>query len=708
MSLGLLSFMAATVACAQSYTWQNAKIIGGGFIDGIVAHPGQNGLFYARTDVGGAYRYNSSTGAWVPLLDWTTPANWSQLGVESLAIDPNNTAMLYLGVGQYAAAGTKTWDGNGAILISSNQGASFTPVAMSFQMGSNDNGRNGGERLQVDPNLGTVLFYGTYAAGLWKSSNGGYNWSQVTSFPVTGANDGAGIIFVAFRKSSGSKGSSTPNIFVGVSTAVASNLYVTNNGGTSWTAVSGQPTGLFPTRGAVDQDGNLYVTYGNAIGPSGMTSGQVWKYNISGGAWTNITPPNPNNYSYGFSGLALDALSSGTLAVSSMDRWYPIDTVWRSTNGGSAWTEVGATGTYNASVSPWIYWGTSTAQGRGWPAGLVIDPFNSSHAMYGTGATLWNTSNFSSSAPAWTIGANGIEETVPVKLASPTAGAPLISALGDICGFVHTSLTATPAGYETNPTLGTCTGVDWAKSAPSTIVRVGYGNSPYGGYSSNQGASWSAFGSAAGSSSGGGTVAISADGGTIVWAPSDVAPAYSTNNGSSWNSLSAYLPVGVSVFSDGANANLFYAYAPSSGVFYASSNKGLSWYTAYSGLPTYGQPYPVTGIQGDIWLATSNGLYHSTNSGTSWSVLGTVSSATAVSTGKAAAGASYQTLYLVGTISGVTGVFRSTNEGSSWTQINNSANQWGGLRFIAGDPRTFGTVYLGTSGRGIIYGTSSN
>lgn len=43
--------MAATVAGAQSYTWQNAKIIGGGFIDGIVAHPGQNGWFYARTGV---------------------------------------------------------------------------------------------------------------------------------------------------------------------------------------------------------------------------------------------------------------------------------------------------------------------------------------------------------------------------------------------------------------------------------------------------------------------------------------------------------------------------------------------------------------------------------------------------------------------------------------------------------------------------------
>ncbi len=152
--------IAVTGASAQSYTWQNAKIVGGGFVDGIVAHPGQNGLFYARTDVGGAYRYNSSTSTWVPLLDWTTAANWYEIGVDSIAIDPNNTNQLYMAVGEYAA---ETYDGDGAILISSNQGASFYTSSLPFRVGSNDNGRNGGERLQVDQNLGSVLFYGTYA-----------------------------------------------------------------------------------------------------------------------------------------------------------------------------------------------------------------------------------------------------------------------------------------------------------------------------------------------------------------------------------------------------------------------------------------------------------------------------------------------------------------------------------------------------------------
>ncbi len=144
-----------------------------------------------------------------------------------------------------------------------------------------------------------------------------------------------------------------------------------------------------------------------------MTSGQVWRYNISGATWTNITPPNPNSYSYGFSGLALDAELSGTVAVTSMDRWYPGDTIWRSTNGGSAWTDVGAASTRSASLSPYINWGASSAGFGGWPSGLVIDPFNSSHAFYGTGATVWTTANLTASSSSWTIGANGIEEVVP-------------------------------------------------------------------------------------------------------------------------------------------------------------------------------------------------------------------------------------------------------------------------------------------------------
>jgi hypothetical protein len=706
------SMMPAAIA-AQSYTWQNVRIIGGGYVDGIIAHPSQKNLFYARTDVGGAYRYDSSKSQWTPLLDWTTPANATQSGVDSIAVDPNNTEMLYMTIGEYA---TESWAGNGAFLVSSDQGASFYTISLPFHVGANENGRNGGERLQVDPNEGNILFLGTYLNGLYKSTDGGWDWSQVTSFPVTSTSSGAGVIWVAFDKSSGSGGAATPVVFAAVSTTGTS-LYMSSDGGSSWSSVSNAPTGYYPTRGLIGPDHCLYITYGDAIGPNSMQNGSVWKYDISKETWTNITPYD-SYYSaygeyYGFSGLALDPQVSGSLLVTSMDRWWPTDTMWRSTNGGQSWTDVGSISSRDASLAPWTSYGNSTPPFGGWPSAVVIDPFNSDHAMYDGDNSIWVTSNLTnSSGPSWTIGALGIEETAVEQLVSPTSGATLVSALGDICGFVHTSLTSSPSsGYEQNPKMNTCTSVAVAKNSPYTVVRVGYGASTYGSISTNQGSSWTAFGSSAGSSSGGGSVAISADAQVIVWAPSDTTPSYSVkpNRGSSWTSLSSYLPEGVTVMADGYNANIFYAYDPSTGNFYASTNKAASWYKAYSNLPTYGNPTAVTGVQGEIWLATSSGLYHSKDSGSSWSTLSNVSSALAIGTGVSASGSSYKTLYLSGTVSGAAGIFRSTNNGSSWVQINDSAHQWGGANVIVGDQQTFGTVYIGTQGgRGIIYGTSSN
>lgn len=45
------------------------------------------------------------------------------------------------------------------------------------------------------------------------------------------------------------------------------------------------------------------------------------------------------------------------------------------------------------------------------------------------------------------------------------------------------------------------------------------------------------------------------------------------------------------------------------------------------------------------------------------------------------------------------------NEGNTWTRINDDAGQWAWIgQTITGDPNIFGRVYLGTNGRGILYG----
>ena len=63
---------------------------------------------------------------------------------------------------------------------------------------------------------------------------------------------------------------------------------------------------------------------------------------------------------------------------------------------------------------------------------LEIDPFNSNRMMYGTGATIYGTTNLTALDTGGTVTikpmVKGLEETAVLDLVSPpTGGAPLIS-----------------------------------------------------------------------------------------------------------------------------------------------------------------------------------------------------------------------------------------------------------------------------------------
>lgn len=129
--------MALQQLVAEPYVWQNVGISGGGFVTGVIMHPTQPNLMYARTDVGGAYRWDSATGRWVALTDFVTIADSNLLGVESIAVDPSDPGKVYLAAGTYTAS----WAGNGAILRSSDQGTTWQRTNLPIKMGGNESGR---------------------------------------------------------------------------------------------------------------------------------------------------------------------------------------------------------------------------------------------------------------------------------------------------------------------------------------------------------------------------------------------------------------------------------------------------------------------------------------------------------------------------------------------------------------------------------------
>jgi len=195
----LVSLLVTSAFSQSNYTWHNVRIVAGGFITGIVYHPNVQNLVYARTDIGGLYRSNDGGNSWTPLLDWVNWSNWGYSGVLSVAIDPNSNGRIYAAVGGY----TNSWDpNNGAILKSTDQGNTWAASPLPFKIGGNMPGRGNGERLSVDPNNSNIVYFGATGDqnttfGLWKSTNAGSSWSQVTSFTAVGdwqddATDGTG------------------------------------------------------------------------------------------------------------------------------------------------------------------------------------------------------------------------------------------------------------------------------------------------------------------------------------------------------------------------------------------------------------------------------------------------------------------------------------------------------------------------------------
>ena len=145
-----LPLLAVLVACAVqaapvSYNWDSVAIGGGGFVSAIIPSKLEPGVAYARTDVGGAYRWDKAAARWQPLLDWVAEDQGGYLGVESLAVDPKNAARVYMLAGISYVNNGKT-----AILRSTDYGKTFAITDVSAQFKAHGNGHGPPERRKAD------------------------------------------------------------------------------------------------------------------------------------------------------------------------------------------------------------------------------------------------------------------------------------------------------------------------------------------------------------------------------------------------------------------------------------------------------------------------------------------------------------------------------------------------------------------------------
>ncbi|WP_262423413.1 hypothetical protein [Brevundimonas denitrificans] len=346
-------------------------------------------------------------------------------------------------------------------------------------------------------------------------------------------------------------------------------------------AASGRrPDGLSPVKGVIDGRGVLYTTWTRGVGPNGVTDGAVWRLDLDGGDWRDITPPHEQG-SGGFMGVDVARGEPGVVVVSTLNRWRPGDTLWRTTDDGESWTSLREQAVRDVSETPFLYWGRDEPDFGWWIAALAIDPFDADHMIYGTGATLYATRNLGAvdqGAPTlWRPWVAGIEQTAVITLVSPREGPPLLTGFGDISGFVHEDLETSPRLQFTTPVFGNTNVIDYAWHAPNVVVRSGTPHEGVGSddadgstlaWSDDHGRSWRPLGRPAPAADPevaqnprmdlyrDAPITVSADGETFVVATPR--PIFSRDRGATWRAVQG-LPVLARPVADRHDPLLFYA-----------------------------------------------------------------------------------------------------------------------------------------------------
>ena len=745
--------MLATAANAEKYTWGNVRFDGGGFVSAVIFHPTAKNLLYARTDVGGIYRFDFEKKYWIPLMDWIDQNDVGLYGTEAFALDPNDPKRIYVlaGTGYFSKGRT-------AVLRSENYGESWDTTYVEMLAHGNGMGRQTGEKLAVDPNKGNIVLCGSRTKGVYKSTDYGKTWTSLYKVALSSATESSlngvnGVSFVMFDPAQGKLADgSTATIYIGTS-ETKDNLQVSHDGGATWEVVKGVPTGLMPHRAKI-VDGDMYVTFADGPGPYNIASGGFYKYNIASGPWTDLTPSDsvehegstPQRYekdksSYG--GVAIDPTDKNHIVISTLGKYTGRhvtidekdnygDRIYTTTDGGKTWIH----GQHYNDIPNIDANGTAWIPGNAihWAGSLEINPFNNKEAWVTSGNGIFMTEDISAKVPVWKFMSKGIEETVPLDIVSIPDG-PLVTAIGDYDGAAYANINTSTKRH--TPIIGTTESMGYAPLTGS-LLRTGV-ITVYGQYDSqnfnvmyrsdDKGATWDSVKTTLKGPKG--LVVLSADGKVMLHRPDQGATVYrSADNGATWTAVETGTQTNYSrIVADPVNPDVFYVMG-GMGSLYKSTDGGKTFAEAAARLQNEqegvyynggGLIRTVPGREGHLWVPvdqsqvwlpkgfSENGLAYTEDGGKSWNHCEGASTAIAVGIGKAKEGSDYETIFIWGAAKSgdPIGIYRSTDKCKTFERVNDDMHQFGGPgngNFVQGDMNTFGVVYMSTVGRGTIVG----
>lgn len=630
------------------YKYQNIPISGGGYVTGF-CYQEKQGTLYARTDIGGIYRFREKEKRWDCLSLRVDQTDVTETYPIAIATDPEDGERIYVVSGKFQSK-------QGRFSVSADGGRTYIGYDMPVWVHGNLPGRGSGSRLLVDCRNPNRLYYASQTMGLWKTEDCGRHFEKVEAMPeeyltfVGQSRDGK-LLFV------GTAGVSTsPKEGVG-----GNALYVSKDQGKSFQPLW-QPPYMGPVAkrdgrellGAVAQrfaldDSYLYVTFASRYSAHFMPElayscdagtvldGHVVRYLIAdpeGNATKEITPPgdpaaefcggeNFPGLAYGFAGIHCCPARPGLLVCTTMGRDKK-DSIWRSFDYGETWEEilrgreVGVLETRASYMKPKYNDGQSVLH---WMTDVKIHPLHPGEAWVNSGTGVFYTENLLDPEVTFRDWSDGLEETVHLNVYAPPRGrVQLIDVLGDLGGFafedIHKECENTFAD-EADRRYITCMNADYCDEKPELILVTPRGNwsgQTKGGliFSEDGGRHFAHLPQPYGLSEridealrnverpnqNSGYCALSADGTGIVWsiAQRDLLPADlvvgSCDAGRSFYRVNLYdregrrvTEGGFKAYSDRVNPKLFYGFGNRSQVYLSRDGGRNFWEVADTGLP---------------------------------------------------------------------------------------------------------------------------
>lgn len=720
--------LAAPVAKADAtaYEWRPVAIGGGGFITGFSADK-TGATRVARTDVYGAYLWDARADRWVQLVTSTNmPAADREpmrlnTGVYEVTVAPSDPKRIYMAVA-------------GDVFRSSDGGESFVKTSLPHtRVDANSPYRHYGSHIAIHPTNPDLVLYGTPADGLWRSENGGVDWSRISTMPAPKwegsdpARAAPGVI-VWF----------TPDGGRVWAMAAGSRMMTSTDGGKTFASLAGGPSSL--RQGSFAANGVFYGV--------DSVDKKVWKF--ADGAWSDLTL-NPGIRAASFASVALEPESGAVYVFDEGGRGF------RSGDGGGHWSRLASRAVVGDKEPPWLrvvdngYFATSV---------VAFDPVipNRLWNAAGTGMYFADVTD-AGERVTWTSQVRGIEELVANDVVAPPGQLPLFAGW-DFGVHVRDDLRKFSTGYgPKRRVLIAVQQVDWSASNPAFLVTNASdtlrccsedGDTILAGFSEDGGRTWSKFAALPhppGTEASDpwrmsyGTIAVSAnDVNNIVWMPAANRSAfYTKDRGVTWSRVS--LPGEVLPYT-GSYANYFYhrrtlaadRVLPATFYLYhggegdnsaltglwKTSDGGAHWGRVWEGeiAPSSQASAKVRVVPGhaghlfftsDIAVAGPDTvLRRSRDGGKSWTKVEGVDRVHDVAFGKSAPGHSYPAIYVAGWVQGVYGIWRSVDEAATWVRVGQfPVGALDEVVAMDADKDVFGRIYLGFKGSGWRYGQPS-